>query len=67
MNNYIVYVCGMGCGYTELARPWHSAPIGNLAHGELGYKCPECGGQMWDYRDLSKREAVSFQETGRAA
>lgn len=62
-SNYAVFVCGNGCGYVERARMWDSPPIGR--DGEL--RCPDCGGQVWDYLRLDKDEANILVESGEAS
>jgi len=60
MRSYVVYICSGGCGYSERARVWDSAPLGR----DSILRCPECGMQAWEDRYLTKDEATSRQERG---
>jgi hypothetical protein len=60
IRTHVVYMCSSGCGYVERARMWDSPPFGH--DGQL--RCPDCGGQVWDYLRLTKNEAIETMDHG---
>lgn len=59
-RSFAVYTCSVGCGYTEKSRMWDSPPIGR--DGDL--RCPDCGGQVWDYLYMTRSEAQALYDLG---